>query len=244
MEQLKTILAALLLLCSTVATAHDFEVDGIYYNIQSQEEKTVEVTYEGDRPYGNYWGNVRIPASVTYKGTTYSVTTIGNYAFSDCSSLTSVVIPNSVTTIGEEAFVYCSSLASIEIPNSVTTIGTWAFNGCSSLTSIEIPNSVRTIGYSAFGDCSSLTSIEIPNSVTTIEAGVFIGCYGLTNITVDENNLAYDSRNNCNAIIETASNTLVSGCQSTIIPNSVTTIGVEAFEYCSSLTSRLVLSTT
>ena len=83
MKQLRTVLAALLLLCSTVATAHDFEVDGIYYNILSLEEKTVEVTFEGDRPLGEYWGNVRIPASVTYKGRTYSVTTIGDNAFSN-----------------------------------------------------------------------------------------------------------------------------------------------------------------
>ena len=102
-----------------------------------------------------------------------SVTTIGEYAFSYCSSLTSITIPNSVTTIKEYAFSNCSSLTSVTIPNSVTTIGDNAFNGCSSLTSVNIPNSVTTIGGWAFNGCSSLTSVTIPNSVTTIGGDAF-----------------------------------------------------------------------
>ena len=166
-----------------------------------------------------------------------SVTSIGDNAFLYCSSLTSIQIPNSVTSIGYQAFLYCSSLTSIEIGNSVTSIGWNAFANCSSLTSIQIPNSVTSIGKSAFSSCSSLTSIEIPNSVTSIGDGAFSGCSSLTSIVVDAGNSIYDSRNDCNAIIETASNTLIAGCQNTIIPNSVTSIESRAFQSCSSLTS-------
>ena len=166
-----------------------------------------------------------------------SVTTIGQSAFAYCSSLTSVTIPNSVTTIGQSAFAYCSSLTSVTIPNSVTTIGERAFYNCSGLTSIEIPNSVTTIGESAFCVCTGLTSIEIPNSVTTIGISAFSGCSSLTSIEVESGNTKYDSRDNCNAIIETAINTLIAGCAYTIIPNSVTTIGQSAFQSCMGLTS-------
>ena len=166
-----------------------------------------------------------------------SVTSIGDNAFIDCSGLTSITIPNSVTSIGGSAFYGCSGLTSINIPNSVTSIGGFAFYNCSSLTSINIPNSVTSIGGSAFRGCSSLTSINIPNSVTSIGGSAFRGCSGLTSITVETGNAVYDSRNNCNAIINTTSNELVAGCKNTVIPNSVTSIGQYAFRECSSLTS-------
>ena len=165
-----------------------------------------------------------------------SVTSIGEGAFWGCTSLTSIEIPNSVTSIGNNAFFECKSLTSIEIPNSVTSIGDEAFRECDSLTSIKIPNSVTSIGESAFFYCTRLTSIEIPNSVTSIGDEAFNACSGLTSIVVDAGNTKYDSRNGCNAIIETASNTLIIGCQNTIIPNSVTSIGDYAFYICSSLT--------
>ena len=113
-----------------------------------------------------------------------SVTSIGEYAFSWCSSLTSVTIPESVTSIGEGVFWRCSSLTSITIPNSVTSIGDWAFGDCSSLTSITIPNSVTSIGEYAFYRCSSLTSVTIPNSVTSIGGAAFYDCSSLTSITI------------------------------------------------------------
>ena len=166
-----------------------------------------------------------------------NVISIGSHAFDSCSNLTSIQIPNSVTSIGDEAFAYCSGLTSIEIPNSVTSIGDGAFRGCSSLTSIEIGNSVRSIGDEAFCYCTSLTSIVIGNSVTWIGNYAFSWCESLISIVVDSGNTKYDSRNGCNAIIETASNTLIAGCQNTIIPNSVTSIGEWAFAWCSSLTS-------
>ena len=225
--------------------AHDFEVknvDGktIYYNITSSSDLTVAVTYQGtfySEYIDEYTGSVTIPEKVTYNGKPYSVTSIGGSAFSRCSGLTSITIPNSVTSIGDWAFSYCSGLTSIEIPNSVTSIGSSAFYGCSGLTSIEIPNSVTSIGEGAFWNCSGLTSIEIPNSVTSIGDGVFSDCSGLTSIVVEKGNTKYDSRNNCNAIIETASNTLICGCKTTVIPSSVTSIGNSAFRGCSGLTS-------
>ena len=166
-----------------------------------------------------------------------SITSIGSGAFCNCYRLTSIEIPNSVTSIEDRAFYECISLTSVVIGNSVTSIGYEAFNSCTSLTSIEIPNSVTSIGDSAFNGCYSLTSIEIPNSVTSIGDRAFRGCSSLTSIVVDAGNTKYDSRNECNAIIETASNTLIAGCQNTIIPNSVTSIGEGAFWGCSSLTS-------
>ena len=166
-----------------------------------------------------------------------SVTSIGDYAFNGCKGLTSITIPNSVTSIGVCAFLYCSSLTSITIPNSVTSIGLMAFDGCSGLTSITIPNSVTSIGGNAFRECSNLTSITIPNSVTSIGGNAFQNCFALTSITVEEGNTYYDSRDNCNAIIETKSNTLIRGCNNTVIPNSVTSIGNAAFSSCKGLIS-------
>ena len=412
MKRLKFLFTALLLLCGTMAFAHDFEVDGIYYNITDATNKTVELTYSGSSYYAvsnEYTGCVVIPESIVCNGKAYSVTSIGKYAFVDCSGLTSITIPNSVTSIGnyafdkcsgltsivvevgnrkydsrencnaiietesntliagcmntviphsvtsigiyafsgcsgltsitipnsvtsigDDAFSNCSGLTSIEIPNSVTSIGAWAFSGtawynnqpdgvvyagnvlykykgtmpsntsvvvkdgtldiadyafsscyeltsikipnsvtsigrsafssCYELTSIEIPNSVTSIGYAAFSNCYGLTSIEIPNSVTSIGEGAFsccsgltsikipnsvtsIGddafeyCSGLTSIVVEVGNRKYDSRENCNAIIETESNTLIAGCMNTVIPHSVTSIGNYAFSDCDGLTS-------
>ena len=165
-----------------------------------------------------------------------NVTTIGDYAFENCSSLTTITIPNSVTTIGDGTFWNCSSLTTITIPNNVTTIGDGTFWNCSSLTTITIPNNVTTIGDDAFWNCSSLTTITIPNNVTTIGSNPFSGCSGLNSIIVESGNLKYDSRNDCNAIIESSNNSLISGCKSTDIPNNIMSIGANAFSGCSGLT--------
>jgi len=211
------------------------------------------VTSTGEGAFANCFGltSVTIPISVTSIGNwafsnctgltsvtiPNSVTSIGESAFEYCSGLTSVTIPNSVTSIGYSAFKDCSGLTSITIPNSVTSIGSFAFNGCSGLTEVTIPNSVTSIDYYAFSDCSGLTSVTIPNSVTSIGQGAFAGCSGLTSIIVESGNTVYDSRNNCNAIIETSTNELIAGCKNTTIPNSVTSIGGSAFSGCSGLTS-------
>ena len=165
------------------------------------------------------------------------VTSIGSHAFWSCTSLTSITIPESVTSIHGNAFYYCTSLTSIIIPSSVTSIGRDAFSGCRGLTSITIPNSVTSIGDDAFSGCSSLTSVTIGSGVTSIGYDAFSNCSSLTSIVVESGNTVYDSRNDCNAIIKTATNTLIGGCKNTIIPNSVTSIGSSAFHGCSGLTS-------
>ena len=137
-------------MCTTVATAQEFEVDGIYYNITDEANKTVEVIKYKEK---KNTGSVVIPESVTYNDATYSVTRIGDKAFYSCRLLTSIKIPNSVTSIGSSAFSGCSGLTSITIPNSVTTIEYGAFSGCRRLTSITIPNSVTSIGENAFRNC-------------------------------------------------------------------------------------------
>ncbi len=196
------------------ASAYDFEVGGIFYNIINSTAKEVEVTYE-DIIASSYSGDVVVPSSVSYNGEQYTVAAIGESAFSSCLYLTSITIPNSVTAIGESAFSY-SSLTSITIPNSVTTIGEAAFGICSSLTSIAVDGDNQK--YSSIDGIlydKSQTSlicypggktgdVIISNTVTTIGDSAFAGCVNLTSIT---------------------------------LPNTVTTIGVSAFEHCISLTS-------
>ena len=220
-------LMLLALLLPALATAHDFEVDGIYYNINGT---TATVTYRGSSysQYSNeYSGDVTIPATVTYNGTTYSVISIGNSAFCDCSGLTSIDIPSSVTSIGLYAFRDCSSLTSITIPNSVTSIGNYAFWDCSGLTSVNISNSVTSIGICMFCGCTGLTSVTIPNSVISIGNSAFKNCRGLTSINIP---------NSVTSIGDEAFS-FCSGLTSVTIPNSVTSISTETFRGCSGLTS-------
>ena len=247
MKNLKFLFTTLLLLCSIVVSAHDFEVDGIYYKITDATNKIVIVTYKGDNYYSysdEYTGSVVIPESVYYKGTTYSVTSIGGCAFYECSGLTSIEIPNSVTSIGYNAFYKCSRLTSIEIPNSVTSIGNYAFENCSGLTSIEIPNSVTSIGEGAFRGCSGLTAVHV--SDLSAWCNIYISdqasnpLYYARNLYLnDELITELDIPDGVTEIKKYA----FSGCSgltSITIPNSVTSIGEDAFKGCSGLTSIII----
>ena len=215
------------------------------------------VTKIGDDAFHSYGGEDENLTSITIPN---SVTSIGKLAFCNCSFLTSIIIPNNVTSIeasafadcssltsisigdnvlsiGDGAFANCSSLVSVTIPNTVTSIGNTAFNNCLSLTSISIGNHVSSIGDYAFGYCYSLTSITIPSSVTSIGYRAIDMCQSLSSIVVEHDNKVYDSRNNCNALIHTSTNTLIVGCANTVIPNNVTHIGDFAFFYLPALTS-------
>ena len=181
--RLLTTLATLLL--ALTSWAYGVEIDGIYYVLNSSTNTAIVARYTSstnNNPNALYKGNIAIPASVSYGGTAYRVTKIGNYAFDGCSSLTSVSIPSSVTTIGDGAFNKCKGLASISIPNRVTSIGNEAFFWCFGLKRVSIPASVTKIGNYAFCGCTGLTSISIPSSVTKIGEDAFRGCSSLTDI--------------------------------------------------------------
>lgn len=171
-----------------------------------------------------------IPASTTY---------IGDYAFGDCRQVTSISVDaangyydsrNNCNALIETATnKLMKGCATTVIPNGIIEIGPSAFSGCRGLTNASIPNSVTTIWSGAFNDCDGLTSVFIPSSVTLIGTGAYTNCDGLTSVKVDVNNSVYDSRNNCNAIIETSSNTLITGCKETVIPHGVKSIANSAF---------------
>ena len=185
-----------------------------------------------------------------------SVTKIGQKAFSNCTNISSIIVSNGNNSYDSRnncnAIIHkgTSSLISgcktTVIPSSVREIGSSAFFGCTGLTSIEIPSSVERIEYDAFSGCTGLTSVKIPKSVTTIRRGSFANCHNLNSLIVDSDNPYYDSRDNCNAIItkinlpngdKTPQNTLIIGCNNTIIPASVTSIGDNAFNGCKGMTS-------
>lgn len=145
------------------------------------------------------------------------------------------IIPQSVTKISDGAFGGCKLLTSMEIPKSVKVIADGAFQGCSNLQDIKLSEGVIEIGVWTFSGCKSLVNIEIPASVERINECAFSGCSSLTNINVSENNKIYDSRDNCNGIVKTSENELVTGCNNTVIPANVKKIGNYAFENCTEL---------
>lgn len=202
-----------------IVHAYDFKIDGICYKITSQVNHEVAVTKD-DVSSQKYSGKIVIPETITKDGIDYTVTSLDALSFS------------------------FATITSIELPSSLKEIGLYAFSDCKSLDAINIPEHVEVIGPAAFSRCEKLTSIHIPASVTQIGSNLAIQeyscvdfCKKLKTITVDPNNTKYDSRNNCNAIIETATNKLINGCQSTIIPSDVVEIGKFAFYGHSSLSS-------
>ena len=336
MRQIKLWMAAIaVLLCSLTANAHDIEVNGIYYNVISETDLMVAVTYRGSgyESYPNeYVGEVTIPEAVTYNDKTYRVTSIGNSTFFDCSDLISITLPESVTLIESGAFLSCSSLTSItchavtpptigssetflnvnrsipvyvpagsvetyksseywseftnirsiglnvasgicgddltwklteeyelviegtgamydyninekDVPwyeyrefikevtmeEGITSIGNDAFAECSSLTSISIPEGVTSIGAYAFLRCSSLEIIYIPASLTLIDDKAFNFCTNLRKFLIDDNNTTYTSYKTNNSLVVKSTNTLQVGTTSGEIPNGVTSIGDFAF---------------
>ena len=264
-------LIAVLLTGSNVF-AHDFEAqnsDGvtIYYNIISATDLTCEVTYRGssvDEYSGEYTGTVVIPTSVTNGENTYSVTSIGDYAFTECGGLTSVTIPNSVTSIGQAAFSGCTGLTSVYIndleawckidfenqnANPLYYTGELYLNN-KLVTNIEIPNTITIIKNNAFCGYESLFSITIPNSVTSIGQAAFSGCSGLTSVTIPNSvtSIGGHAFYGCSGLTNiTIPNSVTnigdgafSGCDdlySITIPNSVTNIGDGAFSRCNNLIS-------
>ncbi len=195
--------------------------------------RTATITGHGD----NCTGTLAIPESIIVNGIEFSVTAIGGDAFKDCSGLTgALTIPNSITTIGIQAFRDCHNITTVTLSNSLTELGRYAFSFCYNLGSIVIPSSLTELSGNTFYECRSMTSLHIPATLTSISQD-FDRCSGLTTITVDADNPVYDSRNNCNAIIKTTTNTLVQGCQTTVIPTSVTAIGASAFDGQTNLTS-------
>ena len=243
----------LLTLMSTISWAYDLEIDGMYYNLNS-DEVSVSLTYKSMTEFV-YTGDVVIPSSVKYRGRNYKVTVIGDDAFAGCEELTSVSIPNEVETIGSYAFAGCDGLTSITIPSGVKTIKAYAFNICENINSIVIPQNVQTIEDNAFSDCSALISVTvnsnailsktadsknmnsifgeqvkeyiIDDNVTSIGSNAFRNCSGLTSVIIGSRvkSIGESAFEGC------------SGLTSITIPESVTSIGDRAFSGCSGLTS-------
>ena len=255
---LKGFSSLLLLLFCTALGAQDFKVDGIYYNILSEEDMTVAVTSHKDaerKPDKRYSGVVKIPSTVTYKKKDYKVVAVGASAFNDCSALTSIELPEGIADICESAFAYCNNLASIKIPESVTYIGSAAFLGCSSLTTFELPKSLKLIENGALIGCSSITSVVIPEGVEIISDGAFGNCSSLVNVVIPEGvtRVGIAAFSSCRALkniklpksLTSIGNNAFEKCsvlESVVIPNGVTEIPDETFINCSSLKSITIPS--
>ena len=241
----------------------------LYINNQEVKDLVIPNTVDSIHAYafdcGNSITSVALPNSVVYIGEgafyrTYineiiipkSVTSIEERVLSGCNALTSIIVEegnpvydsrdNCNAIIETNSNTLIAGCATTDIPNTIMHIGPNAFSYLSSLHTIEIPNSVITIGDHAFYACSSLVSITIPNNVTSIGRWALYACYSLNSIVVEEGNSVYDSRNNCNAIIETATNSLIVACQNTVIPEGVTNIGENAFFNCDALINSNALT--
>ncbi len=218
------------------STPSEFTVGDLIYRVNVDQ---ASVTVIGHVDGYNAQGALAIPESVSYEGHDYAVTVIGNAAFMYYFYLTSLTIPNSVNTIEEAAFAYCSGFTGdLVIPNSVNTIEASAFHTCYGFDgTLVLGNGVTSIGAWAFNSCDGLTGVlNIPSNVASIGEDAFVYCK-FEGIVVDHENPNFDSRNDCNAIIETSTNELTTGCKNTVIPNSVTVIGNNAFKGITGMTS-------
>lgn len=202
----------LLLINNGIASAYDFEVGGVYYRI-NYDSISVMVTYGASYTPGSYSGHVTIPSEVSYNSMTYSVTGIGQNAFRNSSGLTGVDIPNTVTRISDDAFASCTGL-----------------------TEITLPESLEKLGGGVFMYCSGLTSLFIPANVSDISSHLLYRADNITSIKVDPRNRKYDSRDDCNAIINTSRRFLIQGCNYSTIPEGVIRIDDVAFAYCDKIT--------
>lgn len=222
MNKIKHIFITLLLLCIGVVKgyAYSFSYDGIYYNILSTTDKTVEVTYkkinDGGYSLSDYSGDIIIPQFVVYGDVKYQVIKIGNNAFSGNDGVTRILFPEELTSIGDRAFYRCEGITSIELPEKIESIGKSAFNGCGNVTSIKLSDGLKSIGDYAFSGCS-ITSIKLPDGLKSIGAGAFEYC-DLTSIELPNGLESIRSQGfwNCNIL-------------SVTIPASVLTFSDSAF---------------
>ena len=239
----KLFLMFLLSFVGMTVSAHDFEVDGIYYTC-NKAAKIATVTYAGDDTWSkSYSGDVHIPASVEYEGVVYSVIGISEKAFYGCGGLTSVTIPEGVMSIGERAFSDCYKLTSVTIPEGVTSINAYAFANCFGLTSVTIPSSLTSIGSFAFSSCSGLKKVIIKDLAAW--CGISFDLYYNGNPLSYANHLYSDEETEITDLVIPDGVTSINyytfwGCSSltsVTIPSSVTSIGAGAFSDCSGLTS-------
>ena len=240
---MKTIHLPLLLL--TFLSAHIYADDGTVFDevpqaglhmtfkILSEEDKTLQIGI-GDYSWktcisNTTSGQVKIPSQIPYYEKPYTVVRVGYGAFYRCNKLTSIILPTTTEVIEACAIQFCTNLHEVVLGESLREIGSDAFLECNQLVSPTFPVTLERIGVGAFQCCYAITSITIPRNVNSIGEQAFHYCEKIENIVVDERNTTYDSRNNCNAIIETATNKLISGCKNTQIPDNVTAIGNYAF---------------
>ena len=240
----------------TIPNTVNLIAGGALDGTQWYKKQSDGLVYINDILY-EYKGKIPKNTSIQIKNGTKS---ISSYAFNGCANLNAINIPNSVVHIGNTAFQGCKNLTAITLPSSISAIEDYTFSGCSKLSTIVIPNTVKRIGICAFANCNNLTELHIPEGVDMIEEKAFLSCDSLNCITipstvtsigrgiswwccnlkfivVEDGNPVFDSRDNCNAIIHSRTNTLIVGCSNTVIPNSVKHIGNYAFNGCDKMTS-------